>query len=442
VKVKPLAWAALILAAALGAWTAMAGEAPPWSRWSHAADVSAAAGMADLDLPPAILARATEDLSDLRLADDATGVEVPYVIEPARVTPRRVEISARLYNHAYLPGKQTSVVADFGQTFLKDSVEVRTGGVNYRRRVQIEGGDDGQRWQMVRQGALLFQVAGSPPFERFVVTMPENNFRCLRVTVFNGPGDPPRLAVTDVRARRFETPPAPLDAVSPAQTTTAEQPREKETWVTVDAGAPNQRLALARLGVSDPNFWRRVTVWGRRAESEVVKVRREDGAEIEKRRDVPWSPLGADWIYRIEDDQSLDVALGDVNFRHLQFRIQNQDDRPLTVADVKLFRRPMHVIFQTQAGASYRLYVGNPRAERPRYDLARFADRLKEQGVAAARCGTLAPNPGYHAEAKEKHWSERYAGLLWIGLLAALVVLACVVWRQVRSAGQDAARGE
>ncbi|NLH50835.1 MAG: DUF3999 domain-containing protein [Myxococcales bacterium] len=415
--------------------------------WPLLAALTTAEGDAALtcaELPPALLDAARADLADLRLVETGDDEKVPYVARENRGERVRIEMPVNIFNQAYQPGVSATATADVGQHIFRDAVVIETAGVAFRRRVSVEGSEDGEQWKMLREQAYLFRVDGTGRFEKSHVALPPNDFRYLRLTVYRDADDPPRLEIERVRILQIDQKADPLVTFEPKLIETVEKPKEKETWLTFDAGANHLHLADLRLDFADDNFWRRVVVYGRSAATRTRKIQREDGAALEKTEETPWENVASDIVYRYRSEkttaESLNIDLPATPFRYLQVRIINQDDKPLTYRAARLGRIPVKFYFQARPGKSYALYAGNPDAKAPIYDLARLIDELKRGGVGQATIGALEANPTYRAEAGgDQPWSERYAAYLWIVLLAALGILGFLVYRLVRQAGKPGA---
>ena len=396
------------------------------------------------ELPPALLDTARADLADLRLVETDSGDKVPYAVRENRGERVLNEVPVRIFNQAYQPGASATATVDVGPHIFRDAVAIETSGDAFRRRVSVEGSEDGEQWRMIREQAYLFRVDGAGRFEKSRVGLPPNDYRYLRLTVYRDAADPPRIEIERVRILHFDQKADPLVTFKPKLIETAEKPKEKETWLTFDAGANHLRLADLRLDFADDNFWRRIVVYGREAPTRTRTIHREDGAALEKTEETPWESIASEIIYRYRSGkgtaESLNVDLPATPFRYLQVRILNQDDKPLTCRAASLGRIPVKFYFQAWPGKSYALYAGNPDAKAPTYDLARLIDELKRGGVGPATIGALEPNPAYPAKAGgDQPWSERYAAYLWIVLLAALGILGFLVYRLVRQAGKPGA---
>ena len=432
--------AGLGLALVLVLCLAAAGPSP-WTAWAWRVPIERSAaqtnGLQQLELSPEVLKLAQRDLADLRVIDAGTGAEIPYVIEHPVTSVSRQRIAARLYNRSYLAAEESSVTADLGEKALFDRVEIRCDGQNFRRRARIEAGDDGLTWRVIAEHALLFQIGGDHPFTKNTALLGLHDFRYLRVTVFNGDDDPARISIDSVAVWRTERHEAPVIRQQPVMLGAGQD--QTRTVLQFDAGQAGLGWETLRLDFADRNFWRRVEVWGREAETAEVSQRREDGAEFTRREDVPWQELGTDVIYRFSDGgnptESLVLELGGTGARYLKVLIENQDDRPLTFVAAELTRRPVIVAFPAEAGRDYALLLGNARARAPQYDLGRFADRLLKQEAATGRTGLAVKNPDFGpAGERPGAWTENYRWAIWLVLLVAVAVLGLLVFRQVRGA--------
>jgi len=438
-----------VLLAAWAVWVGAAspaGAAPPdWAPWAHVADVHApaapAGGLVELPLPVEVLAKARSDLGDLRLASEG-GLLVPYVLRTDRGQAGESVAyePKRLFNRTAVPGQRSSVTVDFGGRARRTDIDVDTPGTNFRRRVLVEAGQDGRSWQELRKTAWLFRMdQDGARYDRRRVVLGDNDFRFLRVTVFHGPDDGEDVPIRGVRARYLKSVPPRTVDVPVRSTDVSQKPRIKATEVHVDLGHENLPLHDVRLSFADASFLRRVEVLGRNRAKRTVTERVEGGSNRRRDVDVPWRHLAAGTIHRFPSppgegvSESLSLRVPG-RCRYLLVRVHNGDDAPLTLTGVAVRRLAVHLAFAAQGAAPRRLYVGNPAAGAPEYDLARYADRLRAEGIAAATLAAVTTNPLHAAQTRIVPWSERHAGVLWGVLLVVLAVLAILVARQGRHA--------
>jgi hypothetical protein len=441
----------LIAAVRLGA------EAPP------------AKGLVEFALTPEAISKARQGLGDLRLTDGA-GLIVPYVkrVDRGSSTPGLVMEPARMYNPVYVPGERNSVTVDFGAAKARTEIDVFTPGKNFRRRVMVEAGSDGQSWQILRKSDWLFNVVHeNGQYAKTRVALPDNDFRYLRVTVFQAPDDPRDLPIEKVQSRFEKNIPPDLAEVGidPNSTTVTENPKLKATEIELDLGFENLPLHEAVFSAADEQFLRRVEVLGRDHKTIIIEQIVENAPPRKREVEEPWRSLGGGVIHRFdgltasrfdgltasrpdglttsrpdsaggqEPSANLSVPLS-VGCRYLKLCIYNGDDAPLKLASpvLKIYRLREYVAFQAKGAGPYKLYLGKADAAAPQYDLAHFADRLRAEGVTKATLDSVAPNPSYAPPVKTIPWSERHKALIWGAMLLLGLVLVLMVRRQFRNA--------
>ncbi|MCG6926712.1 MAG: DUF3999 domain-containing protein [Acidobacteria bacterium] len=379
----------------------------------------AAPGLTAVFLDRHVYEAAREDLGDLRILDSG-GDDVAYVLDRGR-GEARPEVRPRMRNRGHGRDRSATVVLDFGARVDKDHLVLGLNGGNFRRRVRVEGSDDGESWTTLVEEAWVFAVPGPPPARYETVALPRNDFPLLRLTVHPGQRERMRLEILEawVPAGR----PGRREATVVPGWSRAPEARPGETWLTLDLGARHQPFEAVVLEVADERFFREVR----------TEIRRDVGRVPGDGSGWPplWDPLGRDVIFRLEAGAEERVktridARG--RSRGLRVRVLNGDDRPLDFESVRVQVPLERVIFAAETGGEYRLAYGSPDLPAPEYDLARTLDETPEVAVVE-----LGPPVRRRFEADVLPWSERHPFFLWIGLLAVVVALAVVTWRALRS---------
>jgi hypothetical protein len=409
---------ALVLAAvaASGAEDALPVPAPAFERTISVP----APGLTAVTLDRHVYEGARPDLGDLRVLDDRA-TAVACVLDRG-LGEKRPETRPVMRNRGFAPDGSATVVLDFGRRLGKDRLVLGLTGDNFRRRVTVEGSDDGESWTTLTDDAWVFAIPGPEAARYEGVRLPENDFPLLRVSVRPGARERGRIWILGAWVPAGRGPGRREETLSPGWSR-APQAREGETWLTLDLGARHQPFEGVVLEVADERFFREVRTEVR----EDVTVRRPDGPAPAER----WHPLGQGVVYRIEDGGSLRERLSiDARgrARALRVRILNGDDRPLVVTGVRVRVPVERLIFEAEPGTEYHLTYGAPHLEPPVYDLART---LGEDPAASA--AELGPPVRRAVEADVLPWSERHPLLLWVGLLLVVAALGLVTWRALRS---------
>ncbi len=418
------------------------------AQWAKAASVTPAVspvanrGLVELSLPAPVLDRCRPDHADLRLID-AQGAEVPWVSRRSEGEVKEIPwVSATLLNRTFIPGRSTTITADFGRKLAKDAVRVKTAGVNFRRETLVESSDDGVIFRRVREGALLFRVTSGDrtEYERDVVTVPLNDQRFLRVTVFSDAGEtaPVEFVAIEAPARpRSQIVPARVEIVATPGVSVTQDSEHHLTRIELDLAY--RRLTLEKLALifDDPNFFRRVTLEGRDTLTHVERSPREEGKWVEKTVETPWESRRGGAIFRYtagdKEDASTTLPLDGVSDRYLRLTIYNADNPPLKFIAATVTRYLVLVQFPATSPGPWTLYFGNDNAMMPGYDLAHFAKRLETEGMVPGVVGEARDNPLYSATGAGLPWTERHPAILWGALVAVGLVLAVIILRQAKA---------
>lgn len=378
-----------------------------------------APGLVAVRLDRHVYEAARADLGDLRIRD-RHGDAVPHLLDDGR-GPTHPEKRPRMRNRGHRPDRSATVVLDFGERFEKDRLVLRTNGRNFRRRVTIEGGDDGEDWTTLVDDAWVFAVPGPETVHVEDVTLPVNDFPLLRVTVEPGTRERMRVEILEAWVPAGGPGPRHEDTLSPGWSRAAEA-RRGETWLTLDLGARHQPFDAVVLEVEDERFFREVRTEVRR---DVEPAPRDQRALAHP---LPWDPLGQGTVYRLDPERENLRIDARGRARALRVRVLNGDDRPLVFERVTVQVPVERLLFEAEREGEYRLTYGAADLQAPEYDLARTLE-----AAAEAPWAELGPPVRLEVEADVLPWTERHPALLWVGLLVVVAALGALTWRALRS---------
>jgi uncharacterized protein DUF3999 len=389
---------------------------------------AAVEGKVAVALDADVYERARSDLGDLRVVDDR-GAQVPYVLQRVGDGPPATLREPVTVNRGFVRGQGATATLDFGAPALKSELALSLPGDNFRRRVRVEGRNrPDAAWTTLTDGAYVFAVPGPPPARYETVSLPENDYELLRVTVFRAPDDPPVFEIRQARIR-----PAPARRLREAPLTRtlvsrAEDARTRETVLTLDLGARFQPFVAVTFDVADPRFLREVAVEARRAGRPG-----KDGAAPPPY----WIAVATGALYRYEEagrvHERLRVeACG--REQALRVRVRNRDDHPLDLRGLSVLVPVERVVFEARPPRLYAVEYGLPERSAPSYDMARTVGDT-DRWAADAAPAALGPAQPVTGGAARVAWTERHPALLWAGLVAAVAVLGALTWRAIRAAG-------
>jgi hypothetical protein len=332
-------------------------------------------GLTKVSLPETTLDLARVDLADLRLIGPG-GEEVSYAIQipapptAARHSPRNVRIE--------LQPLSTQITIETGTTQAIAGVVLTTPARDFVKAAEVAISSDGSAWEIVGQG---LQLARQTDLEALTLPLGKISAVFLRITINDArtPVVPFTGAILDLTAPD-DTPMVPVE--------TEIVKREEfagETVLTLDLHTRHLPLSLLEITATDPLFARMVTVKQRTLRA---------GESVEQS-----AAIGS--IFRLGVPQQsirehLRVPLDfPTSIRRQQIHISNDSSPPLAIQRVKVFRRPIWLIFNAGNAGTYRLLTGNLQVSRPTYDLARFTSDWENLPEAAVSLSKPEPTPGY-----------------------------------------------
>jgi len=370
-------------------------------------------GRVVVDLDRDAYAEARVDLGDVRVVDDSRR-RVPFVID--RDIPEAPKpLHPVVLNRGFVGGRTTTATLDFGQRVRKSAIHVSLSGENFRRRVEVEGSDDGRAFTTLLDDAWVFAIPGATRYE--TIALPDGDHRFLRLTVHLGGDDPRRIEIGGVTADGGRAPDlsgTPL----PVGVRAIQRENERDTLVVLDLPGANHPFRAVELDVATPRFLRSVVVEAQRVP-------------------LDWVAIGDGVVYRYEsggrhyEKTRLDVGGRE---RRIRLRIRNLDDAPLDVRAARVIVPRERVLFEAQPGRVYWLTYGDERAPAPSFDLQRTMGD-PAAWAAGARPGRLGqPQRITGGPAAARPWTERHPALLWTGLVVVALLLGALTWRALREA--------
>ena len=288
-----------------------------------------------------------------------------------------------------------------------------------------EGGREGTELGMF----TIFDLSGQKLGRSTVLHLPESNFRYLYFAIA-GPVKP-----EDVAGLSVERVPAKQTYVTVADTNrVVEKGRETTVQFKVPANVPAELVEFV-VGAEPANFSRDVTV-------QVVSAAAPKQTDGEAEPPAPAESSGNLLrLHATRDGHRIDEEHLAVDAPWAEFggagstwtvTIDNGDDAPLAINDVRLEMAERKLCFDAAAGASYSLFLGDSALSAPRYDYATLF--VPEADAAQATLGPEQANPEYEARPDARPFTERHPALLWVALVLVVLLLGVVAVRTAKEA--------
>jgi hypothetical protein len=409
-----------ILVAAL--FTSGAGPSLDPSPYRYLAPVEGIApGYVFLNVPADVYDKANPNLSDLRVSS-GNNTEVPYVIWSNSRTSERKRIETQILNTSYIPQSYTTFTLDVGETRIRtNKITIATTSTDFVRRITIEGSLDNRKFAILKKDDYIFDLTSDHNIRNLTVTYPTTDYRYLKVTLWDDGEEPLAEVGGDIY---LEEEIVGESVALPAIMKVAEKEEPRPvTEIIVDLSYMNVPSSTMELSVSDSNFKRNITILS---------------ANVDNPAD--YVEIFTTSIYSIKTPRfsrtNTTVSYPETQARYLKIIIQNENDSSLTVSKIAVSGVPRKITFSALPDTKYVLYLGNSRAARPSYDIARIFTYIDRNSFIPVSLGPIIENPGYRP-GSDLPLTERYPWILWGAIALMILVLGGVIVRMMMRLGKE-----
>lgn len=368
----------------------------------------------DCVLTPAVFDQARHDLRDLRVYG-GQGTEIPFALRVLREKSEKAPRKGRLFNRTELPNRVTEVSIDLGeQPGEHNEIQLTLPGTNYRRRVELEGSDDGRQWRPIRKGYVAFFRRGREQWKEDSVAYDPVRYRYLRVRVVPDPEvDEKPVSIEEAQVYRSVAIPGErltLDGQLGPRQPVRTNGQPASAWV-VTLGGNHTPVDRVEVDVDDAEFARDYVIKAGGPLDSDEKFRVVGGGVWRRRAGEKVSPMVA--------------TFSEARAARLRIEVVDHRNPPLRIRAVRYSAPARQVVFAAKDVTGPRLYFGNPDAEATQYDFARNLPEKLDPPPARATLGTRQDNPVFTP--KPLPLSERWPWLVYVVLSMVIVVLGGVL---------------
>lgn len=394
----------------------------PWPFFAEVTPRAGGPGAYDLIVPPQVMDKARADLADLRLLD-ASGKEVPYALRIRKDVDDKREAAVTVFNQARI-GSASEVSIDLGENvYQHNEVQVESTGLNFRRRVDVEGSETGTEWRTLKTGDVVFGFGSqNKTVESNRISYPTSRYRYLRVRVF---------------ADEWTDKEAPV--ISSVRVMMTVRDKGELTIWNVDV----PMYQLLRNEGAPASAWS-IDLWGRvpcdRLTLEVNDESFSRPFQVEVVDDPQNKRLVASGeLTRRVGEERLPLVINfdrEEHARKLRLVVTDHSNQTLSITSIQPGAPARQLVFELKEPATQplRLFFGNQNATAPHYD---FENELTAKLLAATlrtEIGSSVNNPDYKPEPLPL--TERIPWLIYLVLAASSVALALILISLARKAAR------
>jgi hypothetical protein len=348
------------------------------------------------------------DLADLRLYSGDSPVQ--YSLSEQRAGVSSEEVEAKILNLGRISG-HTEFDLDAEGLATYDRIRLRLDAKDFVVTASVAGSNNlGQPSSTDLAPSTLYDFTSEQLGSNSVLKMPPSSFRYLHVKLSAGilPQQVKGAAIYNLREQQASW--TKVGSCAPPQ----QKQRTTEIVCEVPVRVPLTRI-LFQVAPGQVNFRRMVSVLDARgmqeANGEISRVRVNRAGTLVTGEELFISVAGSSG--------------------QLILSVDNGDNPPLAILGVQPLSLERRVYFDPQGKTALQLYYGDEKLSVPVYDYARFfhLDALPAQAQLEAG----AHNPQYTGRPDDRPWSERHVGILWAVMILAVIALAMLAIRGLRS---------
>jgi hypothetical protein len=348
------------------------------------------------------------DLGDLRLYDGDAPVQ--YFLSEQRAGISSEEVEAKILNLGSVSG-HTEFDLDAQGITAYDHVRLRLDAKDFVVTASVAGSNELAHPPSIELApSTLYDFTSEQLGSSSVLKLAPSSFRFLHIKLSKGilPQQVKGAAISNLREQQASW--TKIGSCSEPQ----QKPRTTVIVCDVPAKVPLNRI-LFQIAPSQVNFRRRVTVENangvQEANGELSRVRVNRAGTLVTAEESAISLAGSSGKSTVSVD--------------------NEDNPPLPIEAVQPLSLERRVYFDPQGKTSLKLYYGDEKLSAPVYDYARFFHL--DPAPAEAQLAAGAHNPQYAGRPDERPWSDRHMGILWAVMILAVIALAALAVRGMRS---------
>lgn len=385
-----------------------------WQKYSEITAEETEKGYALVELTPPVYHLASPHLNDLRIVHSAGGKteEVPYDVVDLNV-PVKVSRPGTLINRGS-QGSTTTAAVNLGNRQLHNHLAIHTSDKDFIKDVTLEGSENGSSWVKLDTGGKIADFSSSGEiFRKKDVIYSPVDYPYIRVTL-SGPGKPVKIDGIDIL---FETGGAKTERDIPLKVERRQfLQKEQSDAIFITTGYNNLHINRLVFKIDSVDFSRWVTVYG-------------------SNNNKDWYPVGEGKLEYLRQSGYLitefPLAINSQGFRYFKVVIRNGDSTPLKISSVRGVFTPRYLLFPYKKGREYRLYMANPVAKEPEYDIRDFSSKILESAPPIWAISDPKSNPDFKPTTKTIPESEKHKWLLSSVLAVMVAGLAVIILRMM-----------
>ena len=362
-------------------------------------------GLHSVLLTPEIRSISKEDLSDIRFFD-SKNKDTPYFLTNDFKTTSTAFEEFKIISKNNVPNKISSVIFENNSNKNITEITLAIANSDVEKSYNISGSNDLSEWFGLVNNRLLYDLTDSDnTFIYKNISVPNNKYRYLKVD-FNDKKTLP-IAVLKVGKFSSQISPSALQEITKEDFKIQEFPKEKKTRITFKfENAPI--IDQISFTIKNASLYRRTAK---------IMVNR---TEIHKKRKKNYEENLEN--FELSSNTTNTFSIGELREKEFYIDIENQDNQPLEISEVKLFQKPIYAVADLISGENYILKTGNSSLSEPHYDLSSFQNSISKVLPEAKISEIKKIKKSQKSEDKNKAiWSQPWFMWVCIGIAGIII---------------------
>lgn len=369
-------------------------------------------GFYNIQITPALSAHLKTDYNDLRIVNDS-GKWVPHVLHrPAEEkSDMAIYLDIRVVKKETTESITTLVVA--GSQKITSNLVLVIRNTAAERFCTLSGSDDNKNWFVINDSILINpKPEQDNTVNSFQINFPPNNYNFFKIVIDNKNKDPFDIkhvtTSTSASSMGFTTQSRLLDNPS---STIEQKDSGKISYIkiTQQQAFHFEMVSLKLNGVK--YFSRNVGLY---IPSSINHSFSNPGQLLQS--------------FTISNNSTLQFHVPLCNSPVFYLLINNEDNLPLTVAEVNTASSYRYITSYLEKGNNYKLIMGNETATKPNYDLANINTKISDSipFISFGKIIAFEQTPITIEKIKNNNW------ILWAAIIAVLLILLLFTRKMVK----------
>lgn len=372
-----------------------------------------------IELPNEIFAKLSADLSDIRIigiSHSKDTIEAPYLLKASKESIIDKNIDFQLLNQSRnktgyffsfkIPSKDeiNQIQLDFKQD-------------NFDWMVSLEGSQNQKDWYTLLEKERILSIKNEhTDYQHTQLNFPRSKFLYYRVQI----ASTDKVDLLSAKLSRKEVVNGKLRKYKIRKLDIEQDKKRKTTKINIDLDSPVLIHELKLKIEESYDYYR------------PIRIRYlTDSTKTEKKWIRNYQTILSGTLTSLEQNS---FKFKTIKAQHLQVILMNQDNEALTVSGVEVSGYIWQLLARFKKNTSYVLAYGNTAAQKPDYDLSRFANKIPPKRVSLTLGEEQIIQKNTETAKKALFTSKKY---LWAIMGLVILLLAWFTLKMMKKTEQE-----